>query len=82
LFLRTERGRDIGSGRNIRGPLAEDTVLADPSNHIVTVTDGSDWTRHEVTARVPGDCTTVMFGVFLTGPGRVELRDAELARAI
>ncbi len=82
LFLRTERGRDTGSGRNIRGPLAEDTVLADPSNHIVTVTDGSDWTRREVTARVPGDCTTVMFGVFLTGPGRVELRDAELARAM
>ena len=82
LFLRTKRGRDTGPGRNIRGPLAEDTVLADPSNHIVTVTDGSDWTRHEVTARVPGDCITVMFGVFLTGPGRVELRDAELARAI
>jgi RNA polymerase sigma-70 factor, ECF subfamily len=82
LFLRTERGRDIGSGRNIRGPLAEDAVLADPSNHIVTVTAGSDWARHEVTARVPGDCTTVMFGVFLVGAGRVELRDAELARAI
>lgn len=82
LFLRTERGRDTGSGRNIRGPLAEDTVLADPSNHIVTVTDGSAWTGHGVTARVPDDCTTVMFGVFLTGPGRVELRDAELARAI
>ena len=81
LFLRTERGRDTGSGRNIRGPLAEDTVLADPSNHIVTVTDGSAWTGHGVTARVPDDCTTVMFGVFLTGPGRVELRDAELARA-
>ena len=82
LFLRTERRRDTGSGRNIRGPLAEGTVFADPGNHIVTVTDGNGWARHEVTARVPGDCTTVMFGVFLTGPGRVELRDAELARAI
>ena len=82
LFLRTEGGRDTGSGRNIRGPLSGDAVLADPRNHIVTVTVGGDWTRHEVTARVPGDCTTVMFGVFLTGPGRVELRDAELARAI
>lgn len=82
LFLRIERGRDIGSGRSIRGPLTEDAVLADPNNHIVTATIGGDWTRHEVTARVPGDCTTVMFGVFLAGAGRVELRDAELARAI
>jgi hypothetical protein len=56
-------------------------MFADPGNHIVTVTDGSDWARHEVTARVPGDCTTAMFGVFLAGPGRVELRNAELARA-
>jgi RNA polymerase sigma-70 factor (ECF subfamily) len=82
LFLRTERGHDTRPGRNTRGSLTEAAVLADPSNHIVMVTAGGDWTRHEVTARVPGDCTTVMFGVFLTGPGRVELRDAELARAI
>jgi len=67
LFLRTERASDIGSGRSIRGPLAEDSVLGDPINHIVTVTAGNDWTRHEVTARVPGDCTTVMFGVFRAG---------------
>ena len=73
LFLRIERGRGTG-------PLTEEAVLADPSNHIVTVAAGGDWTRHEVTARVPGDCTTVMFGVFLAGAGRVELRGAELVR--
>jgi RNA polymerase sigma-70 factor (ECF subfamily) len=77
LFLRV----DIGSGRDIRGPLTEDAVLADPGNHIVAITGSRDWTRHEVTARVPDDCTTVVFGVFLAGPGRIELRDAELARA-
>jgi RNA polymerase sigma-70 factor, ECF subfamily len=80
LFFRVRRGRDIGSGRDIRGPLTEEAVLADPSNHIVTITGSRDWTRHEVTARVPDDCTTVVFGVFLAGPGRIELRDAELTR--
>jgi hypothetical protein len=35
--------------------------------HIVTITGSRDWTRHEVTARVPDDCTTVVFGVFLAG---------------
>ena len=79
LFLRVERGRDIGHGRSIRGPLSEESVFADPNNHIVAVTAAADWTTHEVTARVPGDATTVMFGVFLAGSSRIELRDAELA---
>jgi RNA polymerase sigma-70 factor (ECF subfamily) len=80
LFLRVRRGQDVGSGRDIRGPMTDDAVLADPSNHIVTITGGHDWTTHEVTARIPGDCITVVFGVFLSGPGRIELRDAELTR--
>jgi RNA polymerase sigma-70 factor (ECF subfamily) len=78
LFLRVRRGRDIGSGRDVRGPLTEDAVLSDPGNHIATIAGGPDWSWHEVTARVPGDCTTVMFGIFLAGPGRIELRDPEL----
>jgi hypothetical protein len=81
LFIRVRMGRDIGSGRDIRTPVTEDAVLADPSNHIITVTGSLDWTRHAVTARVPDDCTIVVFGVFLVGPDRVELRDAELTRA-
>jgi len=81
LFIRVRRGRDIGSGRDIRGPLTEDAVLTDPSNHIVTIAGGRDWTGHEVTARVPDDCDTVVFGIFLAGPGRIELRDADLTRA-
>ncbi|MGH3253796.1 MAG: hypothetical protein ACRDOU_00080 [Streptosporangiaceae bacterium] len=55
-------------------------MLADPDNHIVTVAGQPDWTGHEVTASVPGDTYTVMFGVFLAGPGRIELRDPELTR--
>jgi hypothetical protein len=39
-----------------------------------------DWTGREVTVHVPGDCTIIVLGVFLVGPGRIELRDAELAR--
>jgi len=79
LFIRVRR-QDTGSERDIRRPLTEDAVLADPGNHIVTIAGGRDWTRHEVTARVPDDCDTVVFGVFLAGPGRIELRDAEFSR--
>jgi len=80
LFLRVRRGRDIGAGRDIRGPLTEAAVLADPNNHIVTIAGGPDWTRHEITARIPGDTSTIVFGIFLAGRGRIELRQPELAR--
>jgi RNA polymerase sigma-70 factor (ECF subfamily) len=73
LFLRVMGGRDI------QGPMTGKAMLADPGNHIVTIAGGPDWAVHEVTAAVPGDCDTVMFGVFLAGPGQIELRDAELA---
>jgi bifunctional DNase/RNase len=41
----------------------------------------SDWTWHEIATDVPGDAGVIRFGIFLTGPGRVELRSAELIRA-
>jgi hypothetical protein len=47
-----------------------------PANHVVTVESG--WSPHEVTATVPEDTNTLAFGVFLAGPGRIELRDPEL----
>ena len=74
LFLRMRNVLDI------RGPVTEHAVLADPDNHIVTIPGQPGWTRHEVTARVPDDTYTVMFGIFLAGPGRIELRDPELTR--
>jgi hypothetical protein len=40
-----------------------------------------DWTWHEVTTDVPGDAGVIRFGIFLIGPGRVELRSAELIPA-
>jgi hypothetical protein len=77
---RAELGLRVSRGRAIRGPLTEDAVLADPGTNVVTIADASDWTRHEVTARVPDDSETIMFGVFLAGPGRIEMRNIELVR--
>jgi RNA polymerase sigma factor (sigma-70 family) len=75
LFLRVMQPQDV------RGPLTVEAALADPSNHIVTIANHADWTTHEVTAPIPDDTNTVAFGVFLAGPGRIELRDPELTRA-
>ena len=74
LFLRVRKPLDI------RGPLTAAAALADPDNHIV-MADNRDWTTREVTARIPDDTNTILFGVFLAGPGRIELRDLELTRA-
>jgi RNA polymerase sigma factor (sigma-70 family) len=75
LFLRVIRPQDV------RGPLTVEAALADPANHVVTVANQPGWTTHEVTAPIPDDTNTVAFGVFLAGPGRIELRDPELIRA-
>jgi RNA polymerase sigma factor (sigma-70 family) len=74
LFLRIMKPRDL------RGPMTADVALADPRNHIVTIEGPGDWTSHEVAALVPDDTNTVAFGIFLAGPGRIQLRDAELTR--
>jgi RNA polymerase sigma factor (sigma-70 family) len=80
LFLRITRERDTGIGRGIRAPLTEQAALADPSNHIVLAAGRRDWEWLEETEPVPDDCTTIAFGIFLAGPGQVELRHAALAR--
>lgn len=74
LFVRIRRGRDI------RGPLTEAAVLADPGNHLLGIADGPGWSTHEIVTDVPGDCMTVMFGVYLAGAGSIELREPELVR--
>ena len=63
------------------GPFTAEAALADPSNHIATIANRADWTTHEVTAPIPEDADTVAFGVFLAGPGRIDLRDPELTPA-
>ena len=74
LFLRVRKAVDI------RGPLTQAAALADPDNHIV-MADGRDWSTREVIARIPDDTHTILFGVFLVGPGRIELLDPRLTRA-
>ena len=74
LFLRVMKPRDL------HGPFTTQAALADPANHIVTLEAPSDWTTHEVTAPIPADASTVAFGLFLAGPGQIELRNPELTR--
>jgi len=76
LFLRVMKPRDD------HGPFTAEAALADPGNHIVTVANGADWTAYEVTAPISDDTNTVAFGVFLAGPGRIELRTPELTRRV
>lgn len=50
-------------------------------DHGVTVSGRTEWTRHEITALVPGDANMILFGVELTGPGVVALRNPALRQA-
>jgi hypothetical protein len=83
LFLR------VNERHSVRGPLVDADLLADPHNNVTPIRATSDWTRHEVTARVPDDVTArvpddvdgMVFGVFVAVPGRLELRHAELTRS-
>ena len=75
LFLR------VMKSPTVHGPFTAQSALADPSNRIVTVADHADWSAHEVSAAIPDDADTVAFGVFLAGPGRIDLREPELLLA-
>ena len=50
----------------------------DPENHFALVSGTRDWARHEVTAQVPADAISIIFGVFLNGRGQIELRNPQL----
>ena len=75
LFVRVQTP---GSGPGPSNPLNFDDVLADAGTTVSAVAAAPDWVQQEVTARVPGDCRLVGFGIFLAGSGRIELRDLEL----
>jgi hypothetical protein len=75
VFMRIMRPQDR------RGPFTEEAVLADPRNHIVMASHRG-WDRLEASAPVPDGTNTIVFGTFLAGPGRIELHDAELTRAM
>jgi RNA polymerase sigma-70 factor (ECF subfamily) len=76
LFVRV----DTESGPGLSNPLNLDDALADAGTTSSTAAAAPGWVQHEVTAHVPGDCRIVMFGMFLAGSGRIELREPELAR--
>jgi hypothetical protein len=50
----------------------------DPENHFAVISEIRDWTRYEITAQVPADASSIIFGVFLNGRGQIEFRDPEL----
>ena len=72
LFLR------VNEGHSITGPMTERSVFADPDNNITPIPDAGGWTRHEITAQVPGDSDAIVLGVFLAAGGQIELRNPEL----
>jgi RNA polymerase sigma factor (sigma-70 family) len=72
LFLR------VNEGHAIRGPLTEQAAFADPDNNVTPVANDPGWAPHEVSAQVPADVDAVVFGVFLVGAGRIEVRNPEL----
>lgn len=75
LFLRVLHPQDV------RGPFTVEAALADPRNHVITIASDAGWVTREVTVPIPDEVNTVAFGVFLAGPGRIELRGPELTRA-
>ncbi len=77
LFVRVETP---GSGPGPSNPLNLDDVLADAGSTISAAAAAPDWAQHEVTVHVPSDCRLVLFGIFLAGSGRIELREPELTR--
>jgi hypothetical protein len=52
--------------------------LRDRGGSSLTAPGSSDWTWHDVTMTVPEYVGVIRFGISLTGPGRIELRNAEL----
>ena len=67
----------------VSGLMSESTAARPLLGHgsSLATPGSSDWTWHEVTVPVPGEATAIRFGISLSGPGRVELRGAELTPA-
>ena len=47
-------------------------------DHGLTISGGRPWTRFEITARIPVAADLIRFGIALTGPGRIALRNPDL----
>ncbi len=94
IFADDYRGATVVFGGEVRtGPRTEQAGLrleirrhpwrAGPAHedHGVTISGDRDWTRQEITALIPEDADMIRFGITLTGPGRIALRNPELRKA-
>jgi len=61
-------------------PATDPGAANDPDNTLVTISGDRGWTSRQVTARVGENSSAVVFGVFLAGRGRIEMRNVELTR--
>jgi RNA polymerase sigma-70 factor (ECF subfamily) len=77
LVLRVPRQGRLGQQR----PDGRDP-LHDPENYFAFVNGTGDWARHEVTVQIPSDASNIIFGVFLNGGGKIELRNPQLEPAV
>jgi hypothetical protein len=70
-----QAGLHLASGAAFEPPGVH---LRDHGVSSLTAPGSSDWTWHEVTTTIPAHAGVIRFGISLAGPGRVELRGAEL----
>ncbi len=90
VFADDYRGTTVTFRAQVR---AEDVAAAELWLHIVTwdrsqsrfertpaITGSCGWATHELTAQVFGDAGAIRFGLTLTGPGQVGLRQVELTQ--
>jgi bifunctional DNase/RNase len=73
--LAGQAGLHVAAGRPGEPPGAD---LRDRGGSSLTGQGSSQWSWHEATTEVPGNAGVIRFGVSLTGPGRIELRNPEL----
>ena len=70
LFLRTGTEGSVRTG--------DDYSQDDGAGQSAAIADSPGWSRCEVSLRVPGDADVIRFGVYLTGRGQTDLREAAL----
>jgi hypothetical protein len=78
-------GATVSQDREIHAPPGDQAqpvqrVDRDRQHLSETIAGTRDWTRYQITGRVPADAEHMGFEITLAGPGRVWLRNVELAR--
>jgi RNA polymerase sigma factor (sigma-70 family) len=77
VTLRAEvRSQGVGG----QAELSLDIACRDRRHFGEAIAGTRDWTRYQITGRVPADAEHLSFGLTLIGPGAVWLRNVDLAR--